>query len=183
VDPRVARTRRDVVVAASELLLSSGWDAVTHAEVARTAGYSKATVYAHWPTRLDLVKASIERICDEADHPPATGDLRADLRTSLVDFAVDLSEGHLDRLLAGVVERSGLGVVVDGLRQRLYDTGTSGLRAILSTHLRPDDVGPVLAQLTGAILVRVTFEGEAASEAYVDDLVRRVLAGTGALRD
>jgi AcrR family transcriptional regulator len=177
-DPRVARTRRDVVGATSALLLEDGWDAVTHAAVARRAGYSKATVYAHWPTRLDLISASIDQICDEADHPAATGDLRADLRASLADFAEDLTRGHLDRLLAGVVERANGSEVVGRLRTRLYETGTSGMRAILESHVVQRDVEPALALLTGAVLVLVTFEGEQAGTAVLDDLIDRVLAST-----
>ncbi|MFI9487569.1 TetR/AcrR family transcriptional regulator [Promicromonospora sp. NPDC052451] len=177
-DPRVARTRRDVVGATSTLLLEEGWDAVTHAEVARRAGYSKATVYAHWPTRLDLIRASIEQICDVADHPAATGDLRADLRAALADFADDLTRGHLDRLLGGVVERAHGNEVVRGLRTRLYDTGTSGMRAVLTAHVARRDVEPTLALLTGAVLVLVTFEGRPATTAVLDDLVDRALAAT-----
>lgn len=177
-DPRVARTHRDVVGATSALLLEEGWDAVTHAEVARRAGYSKATVYAHWPTRLDLIRSSIEQICDVADHPAATGDLRVDLRAALADFADDLTRGHLDRLLAGVVERAHDNEVVGGLRTRLYETGTSGMRAILAAHVAPRDVEPALALLTGAVLVLVTFEGRPATTAVLDDLIDRVLAST-----
>ncbi len=174
VDPRILRTHRDVVQATAALLVAGGWDAVTHAEVARRSGYSKATVYAHWPTRFDLIRASIERICDEADHPRATGDLRADLRASLLDFANDLAEGHLDRLLAGVVEHADHGQALADLRLRLYETGTRAMRAILTTHLGPTDVEPVLALLTGAVLVHVSYAGEPATPAFVDDLIERV---------
>lgn len=177
-DPRVARTRRDVVEATSMLLLEAGWDAVTHAEVARRAGFSKATVYAHWPTRLDLIRASIEQICDVADHPVPTGDLRADLRAALADFADDLTSRHLDRLLAGVVERARDNDVVGALRTRLYETGTSGMRAILAAHVAQRDVEPALALLTGAVLVLVTLEGRPATTAVLDDLIDRVLATT-----
>lgn len=175
-DPRIARTRRDVVATTAALLVDEGWDAVSHAEIARRAGYSKATVYAHWPTRLDLIRDAIEQICDEAGHPPATGDLRADLRASLTDFATDLTEGHLDRLLAGVVERANQNPLVGELRARLYETGTRALREILAAHLHPDDVEASLALLTGAVLVHVTFEGRRASVAVIDDLIERVLA-------
>ncbi|WP_432563217.1 TetR/AcrR family transcriptional regulator [Kineococcus sp. SYSU DK003] len=175
VDPRVLRTHRDVVRSTAELLVAGGWDAVTHAEVARRSGYSKATVYAHWPTRLDLIRASIERICDEADHPPATGDLRADLRAALSDFANDLAEGRLDRLLAGVVEHADDGQAVADLRLRLYDTGTRGLRAILTTHLAAADVEPVLVLLTGGVLVHVSYAGATATPAFIDDLIDRVV--------
>ncbi|MFE7504748.1 TetR/AcrR family transcriptional regulator [Promicromonospora sp. NPDC057488] len=175
-DPRVARTRRDVVAATSALLLEEGWDAVTHAAVAQRAGYSKATVYAHWPARLDLISASIDQICDEADHPVATGDLHADLHASLADFADDLTRGHLDRLLAGVVEHANGSAVVERLRTRLYETGTSGLRAILRSHVSERDVEPVLSILTGAVLVLVTFDGKEATGKLLDDLIDRALA-------
>lgn len=175
-DPRVARTRRDVVDATAVLLLDDGWDGVTHAEVANRSGYSKATIYTHWPTRLDLVEAAIDQICDVAHHPPATGDLTNDLRTSLQDFATDLSDSHLDRLLAGVVERANSSAVVRRLRTRLYETGTNGMRSILEAHLNPVDVEPLLALLTGAVLVRVTFEGVPATETFIDYLLDRVLA-------
>ncbi len=174
-DPRVARTRRDVVDVTSALLLEDGWDAVSHAEVARRSGYAKATVYAHWPTRTDLIRDAIDQICDHAENPAATGDLRFDLHASLADFARDLSEGHLDRLLGGVIERAHQGPVIAALRAKLYDTGTRPLRAVLAAHVSADDVDPILALLTGALLVRVTFEAKPATRAFIDDLVDRVL--------
>ena len=175
-DPRIARTRRDVVDTTAGMLVDDGWDAITHAEVARRAGYSKATVYTHWPTRLDLIRDAIDQICDAAEHPAATGDLRRDLHVSLADFANDLSVGHLDRLLAGVIERANQGDAVRDLRTRLYETGTGALRSILESHLASVDVEPALALLTGGILVRVTFEGVPATGAFIDDLIERVLS-------
>ncbi|MFD6098201.1 TetR/AcrR family transcriptional regulator [Nocardiopsis flavescens] len=179
VDPRVLRTRRDVVDAATELFVTEGWSVVTHAEVARRAGYSKATVYAHWPTRLDLMRASIGKICDEADHPEPTGDLRADLVRGLVDFAEDLAGGHLDRVLGGLLERSGSDPVVDELRRRLYEAGTRSLEGVLRSHLPEVDVEPSLALLVGGVLTRGAFQGRPATEEFVEDLVDRVLASTG----
>jgi AcrR family transcriptional regulator len=178
-DPRVLRTRRDVVDAATSLFLEEGWSAVTHAEVARRAGYSKATVYTHWPTRLDLIRASVGQICGTAKHPQPTGDLRADLVRELVDFAGDLSHGHLARVLGGVLERAGGGAAVDELRQQLWEEGAGAMQAILRLHLPPDAVEPSVALLTGGVLVRVAFQGRPATKAFVKDLVDRVLASSG----
>lgn len=177
-DPRVVRTRRDVVEAATALFLSEGWTGVTHASVARRAGYSKATVYAHWPTRLDLVRASVGRICEVAEHPRPTGDLRADLVRSLVDFAEDLSDGHLDRVLGGLLEHGG-DPAVGPLRRQLYEEGTRSLEAILRDHLPAEDVEPCLALLVGAVLARVSFQAGEAPVAFVEDLVDRVLLSCG----
>jgi AcrR family transcriptional regulator len=149
--------------------------------VARRAGYSKATVYAHWPTRLDLMRASVGRICDETDHPEPTGDLRADLVNGLVDFAEDLAGGHLDRVLGGLMERSGSDPAVDELRRRLYEAGTSSLASVLRAHLPAEDVEPSLALLVGGVLARISFQAEPSSRAFVEDLVDRVLSSSGRL--
>lgn len=178
-DPRVQRTRRDVVDAATELFKAEGWAAVTHAEVARRAGYSKVTVYAHWPTRLDLVRASVGQICGASEHAQPTGDLRADLVRELLDFADDLSQGHLTRVLGGVFERAGSDPAVDEMRRQLYTEGAGPLAAILGAHLPAESVDPCVALLTGGVLVRVALQGAPASREFVEDLVDRVLASTG----
>lgn len=112
-------------------------------------------------------------------HPPATGDLRADLVRGLVDFAGDLSSGHLDRILGGVLERAGSDPVVDELRQQLYAAGTQSLTAILRAHLPRKDVEPSLALLVGGVFLRGAFEGRPVTRAFVEDLVDRVLSAAG----
>lgn len=161
------------------LFLEQGWSSVTHAEVARRSGYSKATIYVHWPTRLDLIRASIGQICGAAEHPEPTGDLRADLISALVDFADDLSRGHLARVIGGVLERAGSDPAIDELRQQLSDEGTRTVESILRSHLSTDAVAPALAMLTGAVLVRVAVQGLPAPERFVEDVVDRVLASAG----
>lgn len=174
-DARVIRTRRDVGNAAAALLLERGWEAVTHAEVARSAGFSRATVYAHWPRQLDLMRSAIEVFCDAGTHPPLTGDLRTDVRASLLDFARDLGEGHLDRLLGGLIERSQQDEEMQGLRRRLYDSGTAALRTALETSLEPQEAAVCLSLLTGGVFMWVSFTGRTATDAFVDDLIDRVL--------
>lgn len=174
-DPRISRTRRDVVATAAEILLDDGWEQLTHAEVARRSGYARGTIYTHWSTRLDLVRDAVDLICDEAHHPEPTGDLRADLIAALEDFAADLSAGRLPRVLGGVIERGGTDPVVEQLRRRLYDTGTAGLRRALEGHLSPDDTELSLALMTGAVLVRVTFDAQPASRSFLSQLVDRAV--------
>ncbi|WP_016907770.1 TetR/AcrR family transcriptional regulator [Streptomyces xiaopingdaonensis] len=175
VDPRVARTRRDVIRASATSLLEDGWGATTHAEVARRAGYSKATLYAHWPTPVDLMRDAIAQICEDATHPSTSGDLREDLHAALSALALTLSEGRYDRLMAGIIERAGRDEGARDLRDRLYETATTGVRTLLTAHLRPDDVEPSLAMLVGAVLVRATYEGEAVTPAFLTDVIDRAL--------
>ena len=77
-DARVARTRADVSRAALQVLTEEGCEALTHAHVAEIAGYSKTTLYTHWPARLDLIMLALDAL-GEMPHLERTGDLRADL--------------------------------------------------------------------------------------------------------
>ena len=48
-DARIVRTRADVDRTALAILVEEGLEALTHARVAERAGYSKTTLYRHWP--------------------------------------------------------------------------------------------------------------------------------------
>ena len=61
-DPRVTRTPNEVLAEAINILVNDGWDAVTHAHVAAQSGYSRATIYAHWPRRIDLMRDALHPI-------------------------------------------------------------------------------------------------------------------------
>lgn len=174
-DPRVTRTRRDVVRESATALLEDGWAAMTHAEVAKRSGYSKATIYAHWPTPFDLARDAIEQICEDTTHPPAGGDLRTDLHAALTRLAETLADGRYDQLMAGVITRAGESDDARDLRDRLYENATRGIRGILAEHLAPDDVAPSLSLLVGAVLVRATYEGVPVTSGFLDDIIQRVL--------
>jgi AcrR family transcriptional regulator len=69
-------TRQQIVEAAISLLGRGAWETVSIKAVARTAGVSRQTVYAHFPTRDDLysavmieaANAIVERIVGAARH-------------------------------------------------------------------------------------------------------------------
>ncbi|MBO0610735.1 TetR/AcrR family transcriptional regulator [Myceligenerans salitolerans] len=177
-DPRILRTRRDVIDATTDLFRTEGWSGVTHAEVARRAGYSKATVYAHWPTRLDLIEASVGQICSASQHPEPTGDLRADLIAELTGLAAALTEGQLARIFGGIMERAGSDPGVDEVRRQLVAEGSGPMAAILAAHLPAEAVDAALALLNGAVLFRIAFQARPADAAFITDLVDRVLTMT-----
>ena len=102
-DARVARTRADVARAALEVVTREGSESVTHARVAELAGYSKTTLYTHWPARIDLIIMAIEAL-GEMPHHERTGDLRADVIAELQVFRTAVEELRLDRVLAGMAQ-------------------------------------------------------------------------------
>lgn len=102
-DARVARTRADVARVALDVLTSQGSEAITHARIAEIAGYSKTTLYAHWPARIDLITMAIESIGDMPHHQ-RTGDLRSDIVEELKVFRTGILDLRLDRVLASMAQ-------------------------------------------------------------------------------
>ena len=76
-----------------DLLHEVGYDQLRMQDVADRAGAGLATIYRRWPTKQDLVRASLS--CDRArEHFVETDDPRADVRALFLAMAKDMtSEG------------------------------------------------------------------------------------------
>ena len=179
IDPRVVRTRDDVLRATLQVLLDEGWDAVTHPRIARAAGYSKATLYNHWPTRTALVTAAFGRLRELPHHPP-TGDLRHDLITELVSFRNAIRDERLDRGLSVLVELIRTVPELAAVRKKLVTDGERVVRQLLRPHVRG---GPALDaavfMLSGAVLHGAMMHGKAPSDRVITETVDLVLSGLG----
>jgi AcrR family transcriptional regulator len=80
----------DILEVVLELLKEVGYDQLRMQDVAERAGAGLATIYRRWPTKQDLVRASLE--CERAQEKLAvTDDPRADVRAFLARMARDLS--------------------------------------------------------------------------------------------
>src|SRR5438105_11000929 len=71
--PRSQR-RRQLLAAAQEVFVAQGYHAAAMDDIAETAGVSKPVLYQHFPGKLDLYLALLDRHCD---------DLVARVRTAL----------------------------------------------------------------------------------------------------
>src|SRR6201996_9306018 len=99
VDARVIRTRNDILRATLEVLTSQGLDGLTHPHLAEVAGYSRATLYNHWPNRTALLRDAFA-FRGAGEHSTPTGDLRSDLIAELTMFRTQMQQYGLDRALA-----------------------------------------------------------------------------------
>src|SRR3954468_55526 len=80
----------DILAAVIELLGEVGYDQMRMQDVADKAGVGLSTIYRRWPTKQDLVPASLE--CDQATEAVvASDDPRADVKACLKRMAEDLS--------------------------------------------------------------------------------------------
>ncbi|CAA9242901.1 MAG: hypothetical protein AVDCRST_MAG41-1538 [uncultured Corynebacteriales bacterium] len=178
VDPRVLRTRNDVLRTAIEILVADGWDAVTQPRVARAAGYSKATVYAHWPERADLVRDALARFGDMPHHE-ATGDLRTDLIGELVSFRQGMLEHRLDRVLAVLAERAPSVPELVDVRTAFVADGERPMRERLGTVLSGARLEAATVMLCGLVLDAALLHGAPPTDEVLAAAVDLVLHGIG----
>lgn len=148
-DARVARTRADVARAAFGVLTDEGSDAVTHARVAEIAGYSKTTLYAHWPARFDLIALALDAVGD-IPHHPRSGDLRADLIGELRIFRDAVVNHQLDRVLAGMAQWASV-EEMRAIRDKINTDGQKPLRTMLEERFEGVELEAVVPMLAGVV--------------------------------
>lgn len=176
-DPRVVRTQEDVLRATLQVLLDEGWDAVTHQRIAQVAGYSKATLYNHWPTRQVLVSAAFGRL-RVLRHPVATGDLRQDLINELVAFRNAIRDDRLDQGLSVLVQLIQSMPELATVRKKLVTEGELVVRRLLRPYLRSAPaLDAAVFMLSGAVLSGAMMHGRAPSDRVIGETVDLVLTG------
>lgn len=174
VDPRVRRTRDDVLKAALDVLIDEGRDALTHSHLAGVSGYSRATLYKHWPTRAHLARGAFTRLADVGHHTPV-GDLRADLIGELTVFRLGMQRHRLDRALAVLADLAASMPDLAQLRDRLVDDGERVVRRLLAQVLHGPELEAAALMLCGSVLHSALMHGRLPDDEVIAAAVDLVL--------
>lgn len=174
IDPRIARTRKDVLSTTLGVLIDDGSEAVTHGNVARIAGYSKATLYKHWPTRADLLREALQGV-GEVEHHRPTGDLRGDLIAEVSVYRREMERNRLDRALVVLVGLIETMPELLPVRDKLVADGERLLRELLEPHLAGDDLEAATLMLVGAVLQSALLHGVYPSDQVIGASVDMVM--------
>lgn len=96
-DPRVERSRRTVLAATIELLVTSQPANITVEDIAAKSHVSKATIYRHWPSRDHILIDAINSLTSELPIP------RTDLpfEQAIDAFVTELADAVNDRNRSG----------------------------------------------------------------------------------
>lgn len=187
VDPRVIRTRRQVLAAAREVLVEEGWQRVTVTRVADRSGYARTTLYRHWPQRLDLLR---DLITEEVHllHTAPTGDLRADLVAELEAFRLAITTTGLGRVMIAIGQQARDDAQLAELSSAVRADGTRVLGEIITAALARGELRPQLdrdvavAHLVGPVLFRYLFDShESLDRTFVAAVVDLFLGGAALL--
>jgi AcrR family transcriptional regulator len=182
-DPRVERTHAAVIEAASDLLVAHGPSAITHANVAAAANVSRTTVYNHWPTREDLLRAAIDSVGRvKPDENDLTGPIRTDLDTLCGHLIGDLIDDQHAPMIANMMERALHDPTVVAVRDEFLELFSHAFRvaierAVERGELRADiDVRRSIASILGSFLFARFMSSDGFDRGYadavLDDFVR-----------
>jgi AcrR family transcriptional regulator len=152
-------TRSAILDAARQVLFDEGWEALSHQRVAEVAGVGRATVYRHWPQRVQLLQdaCSLEVL---VMHAEPSGNLRADLLAELEAIRREIVERRAGRVLIALADRAIWEPELAEVKRRFVDEGLSATRNLLDAGVREGklrrelDIDGGLASLVGSLVYR-----------------------------
>lgn len=177
--PRSEKARVAVLSAAADLMLAGGFEHLTVEGIAAAAGVGKQTVYRWWGSKAEVVVEAIaEKYLDVPIGGPAdTGDLRADLRTWLLEIRDRVEEGDTSRLVQAIMSAlASAGETAEAIDEALIRPIMTGLDARFHahdrTHPRSLPAPPsFLAETVGANLLLHVMFGRPLDEERIGQLL------------
>ncbi len=179
--PRGEAVVAAVINATVEELAKVGYEGLSIDAVAQRAGVNKTTVYRRWPTKADLVIASVQAAKAEFKCPD-TGSVRGDLivmLSSIRDF-MTTNQGHcFFKMFFERNEDPDLLRAFRAMRESTNDPPRMVLARAMDRGELPKESDPHLLMLSmvGALRHLVLFEREIVTRARIEAIVDLLLYG------
>ena len=188
---RSERVVRDVMDAAAKELARVGYAALRMDDVAAAAGVNKTTVYRRWPTKSDLVRATLHSLNEAKSTAPDLGSIRADLESLLDSFVARMERPEkrcIARMIYAEIEHPEVQELVRALREdHLAPWRTVVARSIERGELPAgSDTRLIVDVLLGTVTSGVIRFEKTPDPGYLTAVVDLVVAGArsgGAIRD
>lgn len=183
-DPRIQRTRDNVLAAALSVLAEGGFAQFSMEAVAEASGVAKSTLYRHWPTRLALLRDALEGLNRQPQVASEPGPARARVERLLEHLAAALSDSVLSACIPALIEAAEHHPEVAGFLHQYSDRRRSALTEVIRDAVDagefPAHLDPELAALalSGPIFYRRLMTTTPLPVSDIPGLVRQVLGPT-----
>lgn len=181
--PRNVETQSSILTASYELLLESGFGAVTVEKIAERAQVSKATIYKWWPNKAAVVMDGFLSAAAARLPVPDTGSVLQDI----LEHATNMAQFMISREGSIFLEIIGEGQVDSGLaeafRTRYIQPRRMEVRTIMNRGLQRGeldkdlDIALCTDLIYGPIFYRLLVTGDRVDKSYVEQLVTHVFTG------
>ena len=158
-DPRIERSRRVILEAVLDELGEVGYGAMTIGAVASRAGVGKATIYRHWPGKLELVEDAF-RTLKASVVVPEHGSLRERVIAILEQIACLVQESTYSACMPALIDAAERDPNVRAFHNRFSAERRAVLIGLLRDAVEGGELPPtadpeILADaLVGPILLR-----------------------------
>lgn len=165
-----------------EELARADYGGLTFERVAARAGVNKTTVYRHWETKADLVRAALSSVAQAFGPGPTTGTLRGDLLRigrAMADFSTSFEGQSLMRLRLLQHPEPELAGIAKGLHAtHLVELVALAQAAVARGEVAADvDITLLLDMLGGALHVRLVMKNEPVDHVFIARVVDVLLDG------
>jgi AcrR family transcriptional regulator len=177
-------SRLAILDAALALCREEGYARLSIEGIASRAGVGKQTIYRWWPSKGAVLLDALDREASTAAAFPDTGDVRADMLTTLTDIARFHADPNLGPLLAALIAEAQQDAQ---LGPRIVESFFTPRRAPILARLHtaqevgqlPEtlDLDALLEVIFGALFHRLLLPGPVPDTAYVTFIVDVIFAG------
>ncbi|MDC3953984.1 TetR/AcrR family transcriptional regulator [Polyangium jinanense] len=170
-----------VLTATHEELGRVGYGALRIEDVAARSGVNKTTIYRRWPTKAELVAASMRAAAEEEEFLD-TGTLRGDLLT-VVMRTVRTCQTPTGRGIVRMMQMERADPEVEALSRILRDQRRRRNTALLERGIARGELPAgvntelIIDLIFGGIYTRLIHRGEDVSEDYAAAAIDTVIAG------
>jgi AcrR family transcriptional regulator len=142
----------EILDAVLDLLHEVGYDQLRMQDVADRAGVGLSTIYRRWPTKQDVIRASLE--CERAQNKfVCTGHPRADAHATLKQMAENITGDGAQQMLGFLATMRSDPEVADVLRQTAIAHLHQHLRALIVAEIGEVDDLDLRATIGPATIV------------------------------
>ncbi|MCM3631226.1 TetR/AcrR family transcriptional regulator [Paenibacillus glycanilyticus] len=181
--PRNVETQKAILTASYDLLLESGFEAVTVEKIAEQAKVSKATIYKWWPNKAAVVMDGFLFAAAARLPVPDTGAAYEDIvihASNLVRFLTSPEGRVIKDLIGGGQFDAGLAEAIRTryIEPRRLEAGSLMERGIERGELIKNlDIALGVDLIYGPIFYRLLMTGGTLDESYVRQLVSNAFEG------
>ncbi|MNH88884.1 Fatty acid metabolism regulator protein [compost metagenome] len=181
--PRNVETQSSILSASYELLLESGFGAVTVEKIAERAKVSKATIYKWWPNKAAVVMDGFLSAAAARLPVPDTGSIFQDILEHATNMARFMTSREGSILLEIIGEGQVDSALAEAFRTRYIQPRRLEVRDIMDRGLQRGELKKNLNialctdLIYGPIFYRLLVTGDQIDEDYVGQLVTQVFKG------
>lgn len=173
--PRDGRIDAAIIAATRELILQTGYSALSLSAIAARAGTTTAAIYRRWSGKVHLVHEAV-LTSDDTFTPSGSGDVRQDIRAMVETTRAMFDRPEVRVALPGLIADTVADPEVHSMMIARLTGNLTAFETRFGQERREDDELPMLAEVVaGTAIFRLLIRHDAAlDDAWVDAMTEMI---------